>query len=223
MKTTILLGLLLTLTVSCKHHSTPVTTEENFHTQEANRLVAEARNLWLPPLDSTFFFNDSEHISINDKEIWAKLDSALAIDPTNIKVYVGRISYLSACKKYHEILSVLRQAEKQSTLNADLWSMKAMFEDYFGDSLTAQKNYRSADSAYAILIKEYATDSLRYAGSRINRALNMALMTDNIAILEEEVEPTKKIFPKTWKGPDSSFYGKNKKDFFDKCFNVRKK
>ncbi len=213
MKTTILLGLLLTLTVSCKHHSNPVTTEENFHTQEANRLVAEARNLWLPPLDSTFFFNDSEHISINDKEIWAKLDSALAIDPTNIKVYVGRISYLSACKKYHEILSVLRQAEKQSTLNADLWSMKAMFEDYFGDSLTAQKNYRSADSAYAILIKEYATDSLRYAGSRINRALNMALMTDNIAILEEEVELTKKIFPKTWKGPDSSFYGKNKKDF----------
>ncbi|ALK86209.1 hypothetical protein BvMPK_3648 [Phocaeicola vulgatus] len=223
MKTTILLGLLLTLTVSCKHHSNPVTTEENFHTQEANRLVAEARNLWLPPLDSTFFFNDSEHISINDKEIWAKLDSALAIDPTNIKVYVGRISYLSACKKYHEILSVLRQAEKQSTLNADLWSMKAMFEDYFGDSLTAQKNYRSADSAYAILIKEYATDSLRYAGSRINRALNMALMTDNIAILEEEVELTKKIFPKPWKGPDSSFYGKNKKDFFDKCFNVRKK
>ena len=53
MKTTILLGLLLTLTVSCKHHSNPVTTEENFHTQEANRLVAEARNLWLPPLDST--------------------------------------------------------------------------------------------------------------------------------------------------------------------------
>ena len=52
---------------------------------------------------------------------------------------MGRISYLSACKKYHEILSVLRQAEKQSTLNADLWSMKAMFEDYFGDSLTAQK------------------------------------------------------------------------------------
>ena len=42
MKTTILLGLLLTLTASCKHHSNPVTTEENFHTQEANRLVAEA-------------------------------------------------------------------------------------------------------------------------------------------------------------------------------------
>ena len=245
MKTTILLGLLLTLTVSCKHHSNPVTTEENFHTQEANRLVAEARNLWLPPLDSTFFFNDSEHISINDKEIWAKLDSALAIDPTNIKVYVGRISYLSACKKYHEILSVLRQAEKQSTLNADLWSMKAMFEDYFGDSLTAQKNYRSADSAYAVYIatppSSHATFAIMAmkAGkpvyiekpmaasyedcARINRALNMALMTDNIAILEEEVELTKKIFPKTWKGPDSSFYGKNKKDFFDKCFNVRKK
>ncbi len=121
MKTTILLGLLLTLTASCKHHSTPVTTEENFHTQEANRLVAEAGNLWSPSLDSTFFFNnDSEHISINDKEIWAKLDSALAIDPTNIKVYVGRISYLSACKKYREILSVLRQAEKQAEFNLQM-------------------------------------------------------------------------------------------------------
>ena len=98
MKTTILLGLLLTLTVSCKHHSNPVTTEENFHTQEANRLVAEARNLWLPPLDSTFFFNDSEHISINDKEIWAKLDSALAIDPTNIKVYVKNQLFISLQK-----------------------------------------------------------------------------------------------------------------------------
>ena len=42
---------------------------------------------------------------------------------------------------------------------------------------------------------------------------NMALMTDNIAILEEEVELTKKIFPEIWKGPDSSFYGKIKKTF----------
>lgn len=108
-------------------------------------------------------------------------------------------------------------------LSADLWSMKAMFEDYFGDSLTAQKNYRSADSAYAILIKEYATDSLKYASFRINRALNMALMTDNIAVLKEEVELAKKIFPETWKGLDTNVYGKNKKDFFDKCFNVRKK
>lgn len=109
MKTTILLGLLLTLTVSCKHHSNPVTTEENFHTQEANRLVAEARNLWLPPLDSTFFFNDSEHISINDKEIWAKLDSALAIDPTN--------------KKYMWEESVIYQPAK-STMRFCLYSGK---------------------------------------------------------------------------------------------------
>lgn len=85
------------------------------------------------------------------------------------------------------------------------------------------KNYRSADSAYAILIKEYATDSLKYASFRINRALNMALMTDNIAVLKEEVELAKKIFPETWKGLDTNVYGKNKKDFFDKCFNVRKK
>lgn len=90
-------------------------------------------------------------------------------------------------------------------------------------ALPPKKNYRSADSAYAILIKEYATDSLKYASFRINRALNMALMTDNIAVLKEEVELAKKIFPETWKGLDTNVYGKNKKDFFDKCFNVRQK
>lgn len=52
---------------------------------------------------------------------------------------------------------------------------------------------------------------------------NVKCYSDAASFLEEEVELTKKIFPKTWKGPDSSFYGKNKKDFFDKCFNVRKK
>ena len=109
------------------------------HTQEANRLVAEARNLWLPPLTSTFFFfNDSEHISINDKEIWAKLDSALAIDPTNIKVY-GKNQLFISLQKYHEILSVPPASWKQSTLNADLWSMKAMFEDYFETALPPKK------------------------------------------------------------------------------------
>lgn len=51
----------------------------------------------------------------------------------------------------------------------------------------------------------------------------MVLMIDNIVIFEEEVEFIKKIFFKIWKGLDSSFYGKNKKDFFDKCFNVCKK
>lgn len=62
-------------------------------------------------------------------------------------------------------------------------------------------------------MKEYATDSLKYASFRINRALNMALMTDNIAVLKEEVELAKKIFPETWKGLDTNVYGKNKKTF----------
>lgn len=41
----------------------------------------------------------------------------------------------------------------------------------------------------------------------------MALMTDNIAVLKEEVELAKKIFPETWKGLDTNVYGKNKKTF----------
>ena len=81
-------------------------------------------------------------------------------------------------------------------------------------ALPPKKNYRSADSAYAILIKEYATDSLKYASFRINRALNMALMTDNIAVLKEEVELAKKIFPETWKGLDTNVYGEKTKKTF---------
>lgn len=224
MKHIILLGLLLAITVSCRNQSSSATPKENFQAKEVERLLAEARNLWIPPADSTFILNhDREHISINDKEIWAKLDSALAIDSTNIKVYVGRISYLSACKKFHELLPLLRQAEKRATFNADLWSMKAIFEDYFGDSLMARKNYQSADSAYAILIEEHATDSLNYAAYRMIRALNRALMTDNFAPFEEEKKLTQKIFPKTWGESDYAFWGKSKKEFFDKFFNTRKK
>lgn len=217
MKRTTLLGLLLAFTTSCKHRPAPATTEDDFRTQEVQHLVAEANKLWLPPLDSTFIFNDdSAHTSVNDKEIRAKLDSALAIDPTDISVYAGRISYLSACKKFPETLPVLRQAEKQSTLNAELWAMKAMLEDCFGDSLTAQKDYRSADSAFAIRMEQQATNSLNYVSLRINRALNQALMTDDFTILEEEVELAQKIYPKLWEGLGTDFYGKSKKEFFDK-------
>lgn len=224
MRHIILLGLLLAFTTSCKNHPDPASTKEDSKAKEVKRLLAEAGSLWIPPSDSTFILkNDSEHVSINDKEIWAKLDSALATDPSNIKVYMGRISYLLTCKKFYEILPILRQAEKQTIFNADLWSIKAIFEDYYGDSLIARRNYQSADSAYAILIEEHATDSLSYAAHRMSRALNKALMTDNFAPFEEEVELTKKVFPETWEGADKEFYGKSKKEFYEKFFTTRGK
>lgn len=225
MKAITLLGLVLMLTVSCQHRpATPATAEETLRKQEVRRLVTEANKLWTPPLDTTFIFlDDSEHTSVNDKEIRAKLDSALAIDPTDINVYVGKISYLSACKKFPEVLPVLRQAEKQSTLNAELWAMKAMLEDYFGDSLTAQKDYRSADSAFAIRMEQQTTDSLNYVALRLNRALNKALMTDDFTALEEEEALAQKIYPELWEGLGSEPYGKSKKEFFDKYLTGRKK
>lgn len=220
MKYIILFGMLLALTVGCKNNmATPTLNEEAPKAKEVQRLLAEANALWMPSADSTFLYQGKTgHVSINDKEIRAKLDSALALDPTNIKVYTVRISYLTACQKLKETLSTLREAEKHAPFNADLWSTKAMLEDYYGDSLTAQKNYRSADSAYAHLIEEYATDSLRYPAFRMNRALNRAMMTDNFSLLEQEVKFTKQIYPISWKGVDSDFYGKSKKEFFNKLF-----
>lgn len=223
MKYIILFGMLLALTVGCKNNmATPTLNEEDTKAKEVQRLLAEANALWMPSADSNFLYQGkTEHVSINDKEIQAKLDSALTLDPTNIKVYTGRISYLMACRKLKEALSTLREAEKHAPFNADLWSTKAMLEDYHGDSLTAQKNYRSADSAYARLIEEYATDSLRYPAFRMNRALNRAMMTDNFALLEQEVKFTKQIYPISWKSVDIDFYGKNKKEFFNKIFGKR--
>lgn len=221
MKHIILFGLLLAFTTSCKNAPTSATSEE-FKVKEVKRLLTEANDLWMPPADSTFLSHDNaEHVSINDKEIWEKLDSALALDPSNIKVYTSRTGYLMACKKFKEVLSTLREAEKNAPFNADLWSTKAVLEDYYGDSLTAQKNYRSADSAYAILTEEYATDSLRYPAFRMNRTLNRALMTDNFALIEQEVKFTKQIYPISWKGVDSDFCGKSKKEFFNKFFGKR--
>ena len=43
MKTYILLGLFLTIKFSCKHHSNPVTNEDNFQTHEANRKKQETQ------------------------------------------------------------------------------------------------------------------------------------------------------------------------------------
>ncbi len=222
MKHIILLTFLLAFTTSCKHTSPSATLPEDPKAQEITRLLVEASALWMPSADSTFLHQGkTEHVSINDKEIRAKLDSALALDPTNIKVYASRTSYFMACRKLKEALSTLREAERRAPFNADLWSTKAMLEDYYGDSLTAQKNYRSADSAYATLIEEYATDSLRYPAFRMNRALNRAMMTDNFALLEQEVKFTKQIYPTSWKNVDIDFYGKSKREFFNKLFGER--
>lgn len=62
-------------------------------------------------------------------------------------------------------------------------------------------------------MKEYATDSLKYASFRINRALNMALMTDNIAVLKEEVELAKRYFLRHGKDLTLMFTGKTKRLF----------
>lgn len=219
MKHILLFGLLLAFTASCKDNATP-SPEENVKDREVKRLLEEASALWSPSADSTFSFNDNktERISVNDKKIWTKLDSALTIDPHNIKVYLGRTTYLMSCKKFHKILPILREAEKKASFNGNLWSLKAVFEDYYGDSLIAQKNYRSADSAYAIELEQHATDSLMYPAIRLSKTVNMALMTNDFALIEKEVQFIRKVFPQTWGTLDTKIFGKNKKEFFDTAF-----
>lgn len=223
MKHLILFASLLALTVSCKNNTGTPATAADTDTKEITRLLTEANNLWLFPTDTTFIRNDStEHISINDKEILAKLDSALAINPTNIKAYIGKISYLTACRKFREILPILKEAARNASFNAELWSMKAIFEDCYGDSAIAQKDYHSADSAFAIELEKHPTDSLKYPALRLGQAMNKALMTDNFTLVEEELKLTRKVFPGSWEGGLDDNFPKNKKEYFDRFLNFRK-
>lgn len=222
MKHLLLFGLLLALTASCKNTAShPASSPDNAKAREAERLLAEANELWSPAADSAFAFHysQSEQVSVNDKAIREKLDSALLLDPHNIKVYLGKTSYLTRCRKFSEILPILREAARNVPFNADLWSMKAIFEDYYGDSLIAQKDYHSADSAFALIKEDSATDSLLFATRRLGRALNRALMTDDFVTFETELKWLQRIFPQMLEIKlDSLFYSRDKKEFFQRTF-----
>lgn len=187
MRIKILLELaLIPMILSCKQ---PQTTEVKITNEKADRLLHDADSLIRT--DSAFYNSGSdrsvERSADRDKEIRAKLDSAIQLAPHNKRSYIEKVMYLQQCYKYREVLPLLRQMEKRANepMGADLRSLKGMLEDIYGDSITAQHDFLTADSAYAVLIGKSSDDSHKIA-FRFNRAMNQSLMHNDFSILRKE-------------------------------------
>ena len=98
--------------------------------------------------------------------------------------------YLLQSWRLLEVLDLLREMDGRPTsdsTSSELLHLKAVLEDYKGDTLTARRDFLRADSAYTIKIQQVAQDSLMYGFARIEKALNLSLMQNDFRPLHEEI------------------------------------
>lgn len=144
--------------------------------------------------DSLFYYTDHLYsrprLCFNDSAIEALQDSAIRLNPRRKKSYIARYAYLLRSRQFTKLLPFLRRMEAQTDtlLSADLYSLKAMLEDRDRDSLAARRDFLKADSAYDARIAAHAQDSLRYAACRFSKALNLSLMKNDFTPLQEEIK-----------------------------------
>lgn len=161
------------------------------NSQEADRLLNEVDDLI--KMDTTFYSADldnaTEHVASKDKEILAKLDSAIALAPHYKAAYMGKMMYLQQCRKSREVLLVLRQAVEKvdEPISADVLSLKAILEDIMGDSATARKDFQVADSGYLVLMEKNKDNLCGYTTFRLNRILNLTLMNNDFSLYRKEI------------------------------------
>lgn len=150
---------------------------------EADSLMRSDSLFWNTPVDKAH-----PRVCVHDALIREKLDSAIALYPSK-QMYLLKYTYLLRSWRLPEILTLLREMETcmSDSLSPELWNMKAMLEDYQGDSVVAQKDFLRADSAYGIKVQEVAQDSLMYGLVRLEKALNLSLMKNDFHPLQEEI------------------------------------
>lgn len=139
---------------------------------EADSLMQSDSLFWNKPIDKLH-----PRVCIHDSLIRQKLDSALALCPDK-QTYLLKYRYLFQSWHLEEVLDLLREMDVRmsDSMSSELLHLKAMLEDYRGDTLTARKDFLRADSAYTIKIQQVAQDSLMYGFARIEKALNLSLM-----------------------------------------------
>lgn len=153
-------------------------------------LVLEADSLMQS--DSLFWNRsiDKSHpqVCIHDSLIRQKLDSAIALRPDK-QTYLLKYRYLLQSWRLQEVLDLLREMDvcMSDSMSSELLHLKAVLEDYKGDTLTARRDFLRADSAYTIKIQQAAQDSLMYGFARIEKALNLSLMQNDFRPLHEEI------------------------------------
>lgn len=153
-------------------------------------LVLEADSLMQS--DSLFWNRsiDKSHpqVCIHDSLIRQKLDSAIALRPDK-QTYLLKYRYLLQSWRLQEVLDLLREMDRcmSDSMSSELLHLKAVLEDYKGDTLTARRDFLRADSAYTIKIQQVAQDSLMYGFARIEKALNLSLMQNDFRPLHEKI------------------------------------
>lgn len=150
---------------------------------EADSLMQSDSLFWNQPIDKSH-----PQVCIHDSLIRQKLDSALALRPDK-QTYLLKYCYLLQSWRLLEVLDLLREMDgcMSDSMSSELFHLKAVLEDYKGDTLTARRDFLRADSAYAIKIQQVAQDSLMYGFARIEKALNLSLMQNDFRPLHEEI------------------------------------
>lgn len=150
---------------------------------EADSLMQSDSLFWNQPIDKSH-----PQVCIHDSLIRQKLDSALALRPDK-QIYLLKYRYLLQSWRLLEVLDLLREMDgcMSDSMSSELLHLKAVLEDYKGDTLTARRDFLRADSAYTIKIQQVAQDSLMYGFARIEKALNLSLMQNDFRPLHEEI------------------------------------
>ena len=150
---------------------------------EADSLMQRDSLFWNKPIDKLH-----PRVCIHDSLIRQKLDSALALRPDK-QTYLLKYRYLLQSWRLQEVLDLLREMDRcmSDSMSSELLHLKAVLEDYKGDTLTARRDFLRADSAYTIKIQQVAQDSLMYGFARIEKALNLSLMQNDFRPLHEEI------------------------------------
>lgn len=181
---------------------------------EADSLMQSDSLFWNRPIDKSY-----PQVCIHDSLIRQKLDSAIALHPDK-QTYLLKYRYLLQSWRLLEVLDLLREMDRcmSDSMSSELLHLKAVLEDYKGDTLTARRDFLRADSAYTIKIQQVAQDSLMYGFARIEKALNLSLMQNDFRPLREEIAFYERVHSSSINGIEQWKQISDKATYYRKMF-----
>lgn len=181
---------------------------------EADSLMQSDSSFWNRPIDKSH-----PQVCIHDSLIRQKLDSALALRPDK-QTYLLKYRYLLQSWCLQEVLDLLREMDgcMSDSMSSELLHLKAVLEDYKGDTLTARRDFLRADSVYTIKIQQVAQDSLMYGFARIEKALNLSLMQNDFRPLHEEIAFYERVHSSSINGIEQWKQISDKATYYRKLF-----
>jgi hypothetical protein len=181
---------------------------------EADSLMRSDSLFWNVPVDRAH-----PRVCIHDSLIREKLDSAISLCPDK-QTYLLKYTYLLRSWRLPEVLSLLREMDAcmRDSMSPELWNMKAMLEDYQGDSVVARKDFLRADSAYGVKVQEVGQDSLMYGFVRLEKAFNLTLMKNDFRVLQEEITFYERVSGKAVHGMEQWKNLTDKREYYRQVF-----